>query len=114
MAKRMNIELSFDKALFPRVLKAKRLEFGRSVSEFAELIQCSPEQLDEAEQGRANLLEKVVEQFLKHHAFYSLSKLCLMASSQGIGISKLKVNVGPKVFKQLQALFSEAELKVRD
>lgn len=109
-----NIELNIDQTFFPRVLKSKRLQIGMSMHEFAKQLRCSEKELEQAENSEAHLSEEVVGRFLNDFKFYNLSKLYLMASSQGFGISKAKHIVGPRVFKQGQVLFLKEEFLVLD
>lgn len=110
----IRIEFNIDQTFFPRVLKAKRLQTGLSQADYAKQLQCTESQLRAAESGEALLPEAVVEHFLNSHSFYNLTKLCLMASSQGIGLMKVKQTVGPRVYKQVKELFAETEYSALD
>lgn len=112
MNKEILIELNIDQTFFPRVVKAKRLHNGLSHSDYAKQLHCTESQLRAAESGEAFLPEAVVEHFLNSHNFYNLTKLYLMASSQGIGVMKVKHTVGPRVFKQVKEVFTEMEYTV--
>lgn len=114
MNKEILIELNIDQTFFPRVLEAKRLHNGLSHSDYAKQLHCTESQLRAAESGEAFLPEAVVERFLNSHNFYNLTKLCLMASSQGIGVRKVKYTIGSRVYKQVKELFAETEYTVLD
>jgi transcriptional regulator with XRE-family HTH domain len=114
MTKHISIELNIDPTFFPRILKTKRIESGLSLQAFASQLGCSVKELEQAENSEACLSEEVVDRFLNDFKLYNLSKLYLMASSQGFGISKAKHVVGPRVFKQVQELFLKEEFVVLD